>query len=81
MEELPGTGEDDEGELSVAQNGKFMGLLHQTATTLGEGDLTTSDAIDFTDLYFSTGKGKGGILGLLVGRLVVGGRHGMQREN
>ena len=37
--ELSPIGEDDESDLSVAENGEFVGLLEKTVSPLGEGHL------------------------------------------
>lgn len=41
LEELPFGGEDDERDVSVAQNGDLMGFLEQPSPSLGESHLPT----------------------------------------
>ena len=42
--------EDDDRDLTVAQDAQFVGLLHEAKLPLGEGDLTVALVSDPSDL-------------------------------
>lgn len=47
--ELAAAGEDDDGDVDVAQHGELLGLLYQSVPALGEGHLPA--ALVFDSLY------------------------------
>ena len=53
MEELAGAGGDDEGHVSVTENGELTRLLHQPHAALAEGHLTARRVLDAFDLYLA----------------------------
>ena len=51
---LAGAGEDDDGDLRVAEDRKLVGLLHQPVASLGESDLATVHILNLLYLYPSS---------------------------
>jgi hypothetical protein len=58
FEELASGGEDDEGEVGVAEHGELVGLLEEAIAALGEGDLAARGVLDAADLDPATGRGR-----------------------
>ena len=50
MEELAGAGGNEEGHVSVAENGELAGLLDEPHATLREADLPGARVLDLLDL-------------------------------
>ena len=48
------TGEDDERDLGVAEDGQFIGFLEQPVPALAEGDLAARVVLDPLDLDLSS---------------------------
>lgn len=44
--EFAAAGEDEEGEIEVAENGELAGLLDEPGSSLGESDLPTALVLD-----------------------------------
>ena len=53
MEELAGAGGNDEGHVSVTENGELTRLLHQPHAALAEGHLPVTVILDALDLYLA----------------------------
>jgi hypothetical protein len=51
LEELAAVGEDDEGDLGVAEDGELVRLLEQAVAALGEGDLAVDLVLDPLQLH------------------------------
>jgi len=51
--ELPLSGEDDERDLRIAENGDLVGLLQQPVPALGEGHLAVDLVLDPAQLHRS----------------------------
>lgn len=49
---LATAGEDDEGDLDVAENGELASLLHQAVPPLREGHLATALVLDPLQQHF-----------------------------
>lgn len=52
--DLSGGGEDDETDVSVAENRELMSLLDKTTSSLGEGHLPCRLILYFLDLYLAS---------------------------
>lgn len=46
LEELSGGGEDDDGDLGIAENGKLLGFLEKPSSSFGESHLPGSRVVD-----------------------------------
>jgi len=61
---------DEQEDLSTSEDGQFVGLLHDTSLSLGEGDVTTRLVLD--ELDFNLSSLAAGLVVVVV--IVVGGR-------
>ena len=52
--EAASTGEDDERQIGIAEDGELPGLLHQPAAALGEGHLSVCRVVDPLDCDLSS---------------------------
>lgn len=64
-------GEDDEGDLGIAEHGELVGLLEEAIPAFAEGDLAIGGALNSLDLNlaspifaFLVAKSHGGVWGL-----------------